>query len=229
MIENFVKDLFYKLGIYQYTKKYLPKPYHALLGLMFKLSSKKAIKQLIKTMNENNYRYWLEFGTLLGAVREKGFISHDCDIDIAMYIDDRDPNLENILQLNGFKLKKRARLLSGDLIEETYHYKSARIDFFYAYKMDGQIKIFDYQTMNNLSPNECMKKYGGLRVFENIIPEHDLLKYEFYGSETWIPENYQLHLQELYGSNFMMKNKNWDMNSSSTRHETSLLATVEYL
>jgi phosphorylcholine metabolism protein LicD len=228
-MENLIKDLFYKFGIYKYTKKYLLKPYLQLLSIIFKFSSKKAIKKLIKTMNTHNYRYWLEFGTLLGAVREKGFISHDSDIDIAMYINDRDPNLENNLRLNGFKLKKRAKLLSGELIEETYQYKSACIDFFYAYKIDRQIKIFDYQTMNNLSPNQCMKEYGGLRVFENILPDHDLIKYEFYGSDTWIPDNYQLRLQKLYGSNFMVRNKNWTADSSSARKETSHLATVEYL
>lgn len=58
---------------------------------------------------ENNLKYMLAGGTLLGAIRHKGFIPWDDDIDVCMPRDDYERLYE---LLKGKKIKERFRLIS---------------------------------------------------------------------------------------------------------------------
>ena len=90
--------------------EYSFKPIHLYIGQK-KLVKKNALENIIilrNILNKTKIRWGLVYGTLLGAVREKDFISYDEDIDTYVFYEDLDKliNLLYKFKEHGFEVAR---------------------------------------------------------------------------------------------------------------------------
>lgn len=179
----------------------------------FQKNGLEALEVFNQVFTENGYKYSLAFGTLLGSIREKDFIPHDDDLDLAMWINDYSPEIIDKLEEKGVKLVC-SFTVNGDQIgkEQTFCYKGVLIDIFYFYRdNDGIVYCCDFVNQPNCSDRyESIKKHGGLLPRKIMLPlGEELITIDFKGLKVSIPKNYSEILSFRYGVDFMTPKPGW--------------------
>ena len=169
-------------------------------------------------MKTCNIPYTLAFGTLLGAVREHGFIKHDIDIDVTIWDDDRRSNQVELLHNYGFELEHSFLVENGNLgREETYVYKGVHLDIFYIYPAITKQEYpycCDFLGRGCFTYEGCMEKYGSVLPRRLEMPFIKKIKNcSFNGLELPIPDNAEELLTYRYGPDYMIPNPNWGIQS----------------
>ena len=179
--------------------------------LQLKQNGIEIIENLNLAFEELNLSYWLAFGTLLGAVREKNIIPHDLDLDIAVWKHSYSDRVAKVLLKYGFVLKRTITIKDNIGVEETYSYKGVNVDIFYFEKIsDNQVKCHSFYIDKSLGYTGTIKINGGLFPLEVILPFEGLMKYTFLGLQVYIPDKYEKQLICHYGEDYMNPNPDWD-------------------
>ena len=171
------------------------------------------LKDLDEALYNNDIKYFVFAGTLLGAIREHGFIKYDMDIDVAMFNDDYSPKLDKVLHDAGFDLLHYFEVDDGVKGRElTYVKNKVTIDIFFIYSDD---KYDTYQcdfrpVPGTASFDESMKKNGEVLVRRNEFPvSRNVLRIPFGPIHINSPQNYDEWLKNRYGENYMIPDPNF--------------------
>lgn len=134
------------------------------------------LKELKKVCDDNNIKYFLGGGTLLGAIRHRGYIPWDDDIDVMLLRND----YERLLKIFNDKCKNKEYKLISYKNTKDYYYPFAKIVDMntkmieYSCKeisdMGVYIDVFpiDYLPVENRKINKIYRKYKLLNKFLGI-------------------------------------------------------------
>ncbi len=168
-------------------------------------------KELDELLIKHHIRYSVTYGTLLGAVREGGPISHDYDFDICLW--QYDDSMREILESNGFILTRRFLVDEGRSgREETYSKNGIDIDFFYIYSDDNYPSYSCcFKPIDGcITFNQSMKEFGYICVRRLQIPiSEKLVRLPFGEIEVNAMRNYIEFLETCYGKDYMIPDSNY--------------------
>lgn len=160
------------------------------------------LRSFKECLNKNGLKFWLTSGTLLGAYREKRLLTHDIDIDVAMFIADLEKARQALIA-DGFELIHEFGVVGDGVSELAFCCKEVKIDIFF-------VSVKNRKFVHNIFFKEHFSDHNDdFRVIEMFLPETDFIEYDFLGDKYLIPEKTEEYLTANYGPNFMIPDKYW--------------------
>ncbi len=164
-------------------------------------------KFMLVTMNkvftEHGITMMPMFGTLLGAIREHGFIKKDTDVDVVIYAKDKEKVFDLCPELENFGIKLYCYVLPWIF---TFEYKGITLDIYPLYE-----SIWPWTGRYNL----LLEKYINKKYFAATE------SYELFGETFQVPANPEKVLAYLYGDD-------WRIPQSKKPHIESYLFFWRY-
>ena len=164
--------------------EYDPKTLQKLKDLELKI-----LKEFIRICDENDLEYYLMYGTLIGAIRHKGFIPWDDDIDVAMLREEYDKFVEVMKDYKSDTFEFLSPQ-THDLYRPMYSIlslKGTNVERIYDRNTDFNIGIcIEIFVLENAPKSYLKQKLYRIRVplFQKFLLSFGLTYNDIYPSET---------------------------------------------
>ena len=218
-IRNIGDDISY---MFPWTRTWLKPLYHKLIldrylakrRQAFLSKSYDVINRFDMSLNSVGIHYSLGFGSMLGAVREKGIIGHDADMDTLVWAEDDNCKLvKKALESAGF-IRTRCFLINEGKLgrEETYEYNSVPIDVFYIYPPVNKLPYTAYYRPMEGYPTLkiSMRETGKVQAIRLDRPyEKEYVLMPFGPLNLPVMKHYDPILRACYGDQYMIPDPNF--------------------
>ena len=199
--------------------RWLYKPLHALYRLysvphrqrLLKRYGPEVLRDLSEIFKRHQIPAFAAYGTMLGIVRDHGFIQHDDDIDIGIMPNTMTPQqlLRILLEKeHGFKVLFVFKY-NDRVVEFKVEYKHIPVDFFFFERDHDEIRfpLFFYEEgVHYPTSNANSVKILHLPPFKGITTV------SVYGCEFPVLQDTENALVALYGINWRIPDKKWNDN-----------------
>ncbi len=224
VLKNSVKSLLNFFGVYEsvskaFIKLYYPYKYHRIEKNVSNILSR------IKPIFDNNTAdWWLDYGTLLGCVREGKIIKNDIDLDFAIIL--QNGTLQNEMEKGGFLLLSRT-IVDDAITLEQYSINNIVFDVFY-YRKESDKLVTNIWLASDHSVSKSVAYEKGLgNLSETTFSYSETKEKEFYNVKCRIPKNYKIYLSEHFGEDYATPNPNWTQDDEKNRVEVQKEFQIE--
>ena len=180
---------------------------------LFRTNAINVLNDFDSCMVQNGFDYTLAFGTMLGAVREHGFIQHDLDLDVAMWIDQHSQSFRDCMLNAGFNLLHELTVDNGKSgLELTYYKDDVTIDIFFVYPaIDKYPYCCDFLAVpGSASFAHSMERFGRIIARRLQLPwTREYIRVPFANLQLPICKNADEILAFRYGPDYLIPNPKW--------------------
>lgn len=165
-----------------------------------------ALRTVSDLLGRAGCKHHIDFGTLLGCVRNGDFISYDLDVDFSVYEDCDFFSLKESLLSGGLKFV-HCFSYDGEVTELTMKYKNVTIDFFKNFR-EGDVQYYYFYGRFDKSLKYPHRTKQAVRCVRPIVD--GTKKEKFAGLvDVSVPLNAEALLERAYGAGWRMPDPGW--------------------
>lgn len=174
-----------------------------------------AVKYIEEALINLGVPFYIDFGSLLGVIRDRKFIEWDPDIDYAIVVDKQFEwnKLQGELGKYGFRKIKEWKQ-EGIITEQTFQIEKLTVDFFAHYIEGSSMEAFVYSRVKG-----HIYKNNEFGVYSVITPRvFDTTQVSIGEVSVSVPTNAEEYLASLYNTDWKIPNPNWVAFSGPAYH-----------